>query len=84
MPMTCHYPDLGSASDYLELISYEVRPDLGRDHGHQCGISALVSRISFCRETSGGVAKYRLFSLATSFQALSINNNIFLWLFKLS
>ena len=82
--MTCHYPDLDCASDCLELISHAVRPDLGRDHRHQCGISAFVSRMSFCRETSGGVAKYRLFSLATSFQTLSINNNIFLWLFKLN
>ena len=48
----------------------EMYPDLGRDHGHQYGISALISQMSFCRETSGGVAKYWLFSLATSFQTL--------------
>ena len=29
---------------------------------HHYGISALVSQTSFCRETSGSVAKYRLFS----------------------
>ena len=50
-------------------------PDLGRDHVHQYGISALVSQMLFCRETSGGVAKYWLFCLATSFQTLSIKNN---------
>ena len=50
-------------------------PELGRDHGHQYGISALISQMSFCRETSGGVAKYWLFGLATSFQTLSIKNN---------
>ena len=33
---------------------------------HQCGISALVSKTSFRRVTSGGVAKCRLFSLASS------------------
>ena len=33
---------------------------------HQYGISALVSQTSFCRETSGSVAKYRLFSQATT------------------
>ena len=31
---------------------------------HQYGISALVSQMSFCRETVGGVAKCRLFSQA--------------------
>ena len=33
---------------------------------HQYGISLLVSQTSFRRETSGGVAKCRLFSQATS------------------
>ena len=32
---------------------------------HQYGISALVSQTSFRGETSGGVMKWRLFSLAT-------------------
>ena len=69
---------------YDQSETLQLYPDLGRDHGYQCGIPALVSQMSFCRETSGGVAKNRLFSLANSFQTLSINNNIFLWLFKLS
>ena len=34
---------------------------------HQYGISALVSQTSFGGETSGGVAKYRLFSQVTLF-----------------
>lgn len=33
---------------------------------HQCGISALVSKTSFRRGTSGGVAKYQLFSQGSS------------------
>ena len=32
---------------------------------HQCGISALISQTSFGGETSGRVAKCRLFSQAT-------------------
>ena len=31
---------------------------------HQCEISALVPPMSFCRKTSGGFAKYQLFSEA--------------------
>ena len=60
----------------MQYDQSENTTDLGRDHSHQ---------MSFCRETSGGVSKYRLFSLATSFQTLSIKNDILiLWLFKLS
>ena len=33
---------------------------------HQCGITVLVSKTSFRRVTSGGVAKCRLFSLTSS------------------
>ena len=39
---------------------------------HQYGISALVSKMSFRRQTSDGVAEYRLFSLASSGQAKEI------------
>ena len=45
-----HNPDLGSASDWLKIC-----PD------HQYGISALVSQMLFCGETSGGLAKCRLY-----------------------
>ena len=68
--MTRHYPDLGSASDWLKQISHAARPyqkhypDLGVTH-HQYGISVIVSRTSFVRETIGGVAKCRLFSQAS-------------------
>ena len=45
--------------------SEPLYPDLGGKR-HQYGISALVAQTSFRRETSGGVAKYRLFSQATN------------------
>ena len=81
--MTRHYPDLGSASDWLNQISHAARPIRSTTQiwvvtRHQYGISALVSRTSFGGETSGSVAKYRLFSqakryLVTLFQLLSVS-----------
>ena len=67
--MTRHYPDLGSASDWLNQISHASRPirrttQIWVVTLHQYGISALVSRRSFGGETSGSVAKCRLFSQA--------------------
>ena len=70
--MTRHYPDLGSASDWLNQISHAVQPIRSTSQiwvvtRHQYGISALVSQKSFGGETSavvGSVAKYRLFSQA--------------------
>ena len=51
--MTCHYPDLDSASDWLKEISLATRPDLGSvASGNQCGISALVSQTSFRGKTN--------------------------------
>ena len=38
---------------------------------HQYGISALVSQISFCGETSGGIMKCQLFSQAEIFRAVN-------------
>ena len=69
MLMTRHHRDLGSASDWLNQISYEARPTRNTTQiwevtRHQYGISALVSRTSFGGETSGSVAKCRLFSQA--------------------
>ena len=67
--MTHHYPDLGSASDWLNQISHTALPIrstikiLVVTH-HQYAISALVSQTLFGRETSGSVAKCRLFSHA--------------------
>ena len=68
--MTRHYPDLGSASDWLNEISHAARPIRSPTKiwvvtRHQYGISALVSQTSFGGETSGSVAKCRLFSQAT-------------------
>ena len=66
-----HYPDLGSASDWLNQISHAARPIRSTTQTwvvtcHQFGISALVSQTSFGGETSGSVAKCRLFSQARS------------------
>ena len=63
---TRHYPNLGSASDRRKQISYVARPirsttQISEVTLHQYGISAPVSQPSFRGETSGGVAKCRLF-----------------------
>ena len=60
--MTPHYPDLGSASDWLNQISHAARPirstiQIWVVTRHQYGISAVVSQTSF-----GGETKCRLFS----------------------
>ena len=65
--MTRHYPDLGSASDWLNQISHAARPIRRTTHiwvvmRHQYGISELVSQTSFGGKTSGSFAKCRLFS----------------------
>ena len=67
--MTRHYADLGSASDWLKQISQAARPirnttQISLVTRHQYGISVPVSKTTFCGETNGGVAKYRLFSHA--------------------
>ena len=64
--MTRHYPDLGSASDWLNQISLAARPIRSTSQirvatRHHYGISVLVSQTSFSGETSGGVTKCRLF-----------------------
>ena len=46
-------------------------PDLGR-MCHQYGISARVSQASFGRETSGIIAKCRMFSQASSLVAIVV------------
>ena len=70
--MTLHYSDLSSASDWLNQISHTVRPIRSTTliwvvTRHRYGISALVSQTSFGGETSGSVAKCRLFSQAIYF-----------------
>ena len=67
--MTCHYPDLGGASDWLTQTSHALWPFRNTTQIwvvtlHQYGISALVFQTSFRGETVGGVAKCRLFSQA--------------------
>ena len=44
---------------------------------HQYGISALISQTPFRAETSGDVAKRRLFSQATEIQNLNLLNKSF-------
>ena len=60
--MMHHYPDLGSASDWLNQISHVARTIRSTTQiwvvtCHQYGISALVSQASFGRETSGSITK---------------------------
>ena len=64
--MTCHYPDLGSALNYLKEISLVARPIGSSDKiwevkRHQYDISVLVPQTSFRRETIGGVQKFGCF-----------------------
>ena len=60
--ITRHYPDLGSASDWLNQISQAAR-QIRRTNQiwvvmhHQYGISALVSQTSFGGKCSGSIAK---------------------------
>ena len=68
--MTRHYPDLASASDWSCRVGNLIQPIRSTTQiwvvtPHKYGISALVSQTSFGGETSGSVAKCRLFSQAT-------------------
>ena len=72
--MTRCYPDLASASDWSCRVGNLIQPIRSTTQiwvvtRHQYGISALVSQTSFGGETSGSVAKCRLFSQATVFQS---------------
>ena len=67
--MTRRYPDLGSASDWSCRVGNLIQPIRSTTQiwvvtRHQYGISVLVSQTSFGGETSGRVAKCRLFSQA--------------------
>ena len=64
--MTRHYPDLGSASDWLKICFIHSQKIWGVIR-HRYGISALVSWTSFRGETSGRDAKGRFFSQAILF-----------------
>ena len=59
--MTCHFPALGSATDWLKQISIAAQPirsttQLWVVTRHEYGIYALVPQSSFLVQTSGGVA----------------------------
>ena len=68
--MTHHYPDLNRASDLLCRVGNLIQPIRSPTQiwvvtHHQYEISARVSQTSFGQETSGSIAKCRLFSQAT-------------------
>ena len=70
--MTRHNTELGSASDWSYRVGNLIQPistttQIWVVTRHQYGISALVSKTSFGWETSGSVARCRLFSQATVF-----------------
>ena len=75
--MIHHYADLCSASDWSCCVGKLFQPirsttQISVVMRHQYGISALVSQVSFGRETSGSIAKCWLFSQA-------IKNFMILW-----
>ena len=92
--MRSHYPDLGSDSDWLNQISHGARPIRSTTQiwvvtRHQYGLSVLVSQTSFGGETSGSVAKCRLFSIlldnspyACLLQTSKFNHQSSFWNFK--
>ena len=64
--MTRHYPDLGSAYDWLKRNSLAFQPIRSTTliwlvTRHQYGLSALVTHSSFCEGSSGDLTKRRLF-----------------------
>ena len=64
--MTCHYPVLGSTSDWLKQVYLVARPIRSPTQiwvmtRHQYGISAPVRRMSFGGETTCGFYECRLF-----------------------
>ena len=71
--MTCHYPDLSSACDWLRQISLAARPIRSTAliwvmTPHEYGIYALVSKTTFRGEICGG-AKSRLFQVQANGRA---------------
>ena len=67
--MTRHYQDLGSASDWSRPVGNLIQPirsttQISIVTRHHYGIFAFVFQTSFGGETSGYVAKCRLFSQA--------------------
>ena len=60
------YPDLGSGSDWLKHIILTAQPHLGSDRSSLWKFCSHFSD-SFCRGTSGRIAKCQLFAQATGF-----------------
>ena len=59
----CHYPDLGSDSDWSNREGNLLQPIRSTTQiCHQNGITAIVSQTLFRGETNGGVPKCRLFA----------------------
>ena len=73
---------LDIASDWWNQISHAVQPfrsttEIWVVTRHQCGISALLSQTSFSEETSGTVAKCRLFSQATTTKIIKHKDSVY-------
>ena len=71
-----------SASDRLKQISHAVQPIRSTTQiwvvtRHQYGISALLSQTLFGEETSGSVAKCRLFSQATTTKIIKHKDSVY-------
>ena len=82
--LTRYYPDLGRVSDRSWRVGNSLQPIRSTTQTwlvtrHQYGISALVSQTSFREETSGGVAKCRLFRQASLvlFKCIKRENSFF-------
>ena len=76
--MTCHYPNLGCSSDWLNKISQVARPIRSTTQicvmtPHRYRISGLTSQMSFGLETSGSVTKCQLFSWAKIKQKITFS-----------
>ena len=84
---TDDFPDLGSAPDWSCRVGNLIEPIRSTTQirvvtRHQYGISALTSPTSFREETTGGVAKCRLFCRANTgnnipIQAREVSANLF-------
>ena len=82
--LTRYYPDLGRVSDRSWRVGNSLQPIRSTTQTwlvthHQYGFSALVSQTSFREETSGGVAKCRLFRQASLvlFKCIKRENSFF-------
>ena len=74
---------LDIASDWWNKISYAVQPIRSTTQiwvvtPHQYEICALLSETSFGRETSGSVAKCRLFSQATTTKIIKHKDSVYI------